>query len=297
MNTQSIARKLLSVIFILLVSIFLTACGGDPVDSDRGISYTGLTNMAIIDADNAVELSIGAYFRGPFKDNYWAEQLFEDQPPPLSQSPIIVSDTVTMIGECGGSLTTTVNIDNTNGDFTGTELFDSYCEDAMTTLGTVNLTGSVDLNTIGINNIAMSFELLTVSSVEGSVSMSGKINNQFGLGSLIQTMDYLIRDNDSNKVYEIDNYQVFTEILPTGTVEITFITGKYYHPDFGYVELESSTPFIVYDGGYGADSGELLVKGHALTKALLSVINSEEIEVKADTTGDDVYDFTWSSLD
>ena len=301
MKTHLLMTKTLSIIFMLVLSIFLTACGGggSSDDSSSGISYTGLTDMAIIDADNAVELALGAYFGGPIEDSFWAEQRSEDQANPFTQSLSIVSDTVTVSGNCGGSQTTNVYLDDTNGSFTGTEVFKDYCEDGMTTSGTVNFTGNANLYTLEINNIAMSFDQLTVSSVEGSVLMSGTINNQFGLGSLQQTMNYLIRDNRDNdsKVYKIDNYQIDTEISPIGTVEITYTSGKYYHPDFGYVELESLTPFIVYDGGYGADSGELLVNGHASTNALLSVINSEEIMVEADTNGDGVYDFYWSSLE
>jgi len=284
MKTHSLVTKTFSVIFILLLSIFLTSCGDSDNRSD--ISYTSLTGMAVINEDNAVELALGAYFGGPFEDSYWAEQLGS-----------IEFEPGTVTGNCGGSLTITVDELDTNGAFTGKAVFEKYCEDGLTISDIVNITGSANLNTLEINSMVMSFKQLSVSSVEGSVLMNGTINSQFGLGTLQQTMDYLIRDNASYKVYEIVNYQIDTEISPIGTVEITYTSGKYYHPDFGYVELESISPFIVYDGGYGADSGELLVKGNAFTKALLSVINSEDIKVEADTKGDGVYDFYWSSLD
>ncbi|HEY5715314.1 MAG TPA: hypothetical protein VIS54_02780 [Psychromonas sp.] len=296
MKIQVLVRKILSLLLFVILSLFLISCGGGGQDN-IGINYTGSTERAIIDADNAAELALGGYFGGPIDENYWNMLVLDEQSEPFAKLRTIVPNSDTDIGNCGGSKTVTVNIDNTNGEFYGAGQFSDYCEDGVTTSGTVDIAGSADLNTGEIINISMESDQLTVASESSSVSISGKILNEFGPGSLIQTMNYLIRNNSDRKVYKIEDYKITTEIITTGTVEITFESGLYYHPVYGYVELESVTPFILYDGVYGVDSGELLVTGGAHTKALLSVINADQIEIKADTNGDGDYDWSSGILD
>lgn len=274
--------------------------------------------MAVINADNAVELTVGAYYGVPTTEVisvFGAAVVGSDEAQSFLQRgallyswPIIkeiekftfsgdaapelraiqpVTDTTP--GNCGGSSTLTLNVDDTSGNFTGTMQYDSYCEDGETISGTVNVSGNVDLMTLEIAHMEMSFNQLTVTSTSGSVTLSGTMSGNFAPPSLTLTLNYLIRDNGSGKVYKVVNYGL-TLVEGTDWVEMTFSSGRYYHPDYGYVEVATVEPFMQYVGDFGPSSGELIITGASLTKASLMALTANAFEVTADTDGDGTFD-------
>lgn len=314
-------RKALPALHMVLLTILLNACGGGGSDGSGGLSYSGSMKMAVINADNAVELMEGAYYGGPTTDSISAFRttgVSGDKAKPFLQHsallyswPIIkeikkftisgevapelralqtVTDTIQ--GNCGGSLTSTLHVDDTSGNFTGTMQNDSYCEDGETTSGNVNVSGTVDLITLEIAYMEMSFDQLTVTFTSGSFTLSGTMSGNFDQSSLSLTLNYLIRDNGSGKVYRVENYVVST-IEGMEWVEITFLSGRYYHPDYGYVDLASVEPFMQYEGDFGPSSGELIITGATPTKASLIALTANAFEVTADIDGDGT--FEWSS--
>ena len=60
-------RKLIGVVgFITILALLGFGCGGGGGDGDvaaggGGISYTGLTTLATVDEDNAVDMALGVY--------------------------------------------------------------------------------------------------------------------------------------------------------------------------------------------------------------------------------------------
>ena len=282
-------RKTFSVLLMVLLAVLLSSCGGGG-SSDDSLRYSGSTEAAVITANNAVELTLGAYYGGPvivdIPINRTAEasgdktQLLLQHGTLLYSWPIskmienftaygdtgsqlrtIETATEIISGSCGGSATVTLHLDDTNGDFTGTIQSNNYCEDGGTISGTINVSGNVDLNAGEFTNIKMA-------------------------------SNYLIKDNNSGKVYKVENH-VISAVILTDRVETTFLGGRYYHPDYGYVDLVSEQPFIQYLGDFAPSSGELSIAGAIQTKALLTVHNINDVEITADTDGDGI--FEWSS--
>jgi hypothetical protein len=78
------------------------------------------------------------------------------------------------------------------------------------------------------------------------------------------------------------------------------LSGRYYDPDFGYVDVSTTIPFILdYDAEWPI-SGELLCSG-AGSAAILTVIDATSYIVDADRNGDGVYEynvgpFLWADL-
>jgi hypothetical protein len=156
----------------------------------------------------------------------------------------------------------------------------------------MNVSGAVDLVTLEITHMEMVFDQLTVTSASGSVTMSGTVSGNFAPPSLTLTMNYLIRDNGSDKVYKVENY-VVTYVEGLDWVETTCSSGRYYHPDYGYVEVATVEPFTQYVGDFGPSSGDLIITGATLTKASLMALTANAFEVTADTDGNGT--FEWSS--
>ena len=74
------------------------------------------------------------------------------------------------------------------------------------------------------------------------------------------------------------------------------LTGKYFDPDYGYVDITTPTPLKIYyvdvfptEGIIILDGANGLVGGN--TKARFTAINDTSYMVEADTTGDGAYDY------
>jgi hypothetical protein len=98
-------------------------------------------------------------------------------------------------------------------------------------------------------------------------------------------------DSESGQVYWIKDYSMnITEFA--GYIEIE-IFGRFYHPDFGSVNLSTTEPFIVHNEDDWPTSGLFVIHGENNTKAELSALDQWTCSVTADTDGDGVID--WDS--
>lgn len=88
-----------------------------------------------------------------------------------------------------------------------------------------------------------SFDNLTIKSVCSSFISQGNIYyDDFKFPSSRETINMLIlRDNSTGKVYKIDNY-IVTYRKGGDYIEFVIIMGRYYHPDYGYVTVSTTTP-------------------------------------------------------
>lgn len=316
-------RRKLTVLFIVLLAVVLYGCGGG--DNDNALSYSGTTQMAVIRADNAVELTLGAYYGGPVSIKIpivrTAQGSAEESPASLQQEILsyalvsskviekiasdsneleqqrtIVTETEVVEGSCGGSETFTLHVDDTSGDFTGTIWNDNYCQEGVTSSGSISVSGRVDLNSLEITAMTMVFDLWDLSSSSYAITFSGQIDLAFTANMQVMTLNYLLRNNDSGKVYKVENYVTSTSLL-LDRIEITVSDGRYYDPDHGYVDLISEQPVVQYIGSFVPSSGQLSITGAMQTKALLTLYSVSgidiEIEISADTDGDGI--FEWSS--
>jgi len=308
-----------SYLVVVVCLAFLVSCGGGggggdgPVDA---VVYTGLTTQAAITEANAKDLALEAYYGGPSLSTIAvvkasagstpADESFDPgllkysfpilhglsqhlltgaaAPKPL----VVVPITDTIPGNCGGTEVTTLNVDVDTGGFSGTVQYNSYCEDGLTLAGTVNVNGAIDPFTLNIVQMTMSFTSLTMSSAGASVTLSGS----YAMTALSMTMNHRIRNNATGTTYKIEDYSV-TELDGTDWTETTLASGRYYHPDYGYVEPSTLVPFRTYWSDLGPATGELQITGANGTKARLTCISPTLFEVTADLDGDGTYE--WNS--
>ena len=314
---------LAGVIALGLLTIIATGDGGGGGGGgSAGISYSGLTDPAPIDDDNAEDLAVGAYEGGRLGGAIGALGVVQPvsnvgysrvvqisqilggslhQVDFMSRSEgtfigAIYTETGTIYGNCGGSASYSVSVNDQTGDFSGSLSFSSYCEDGVTISGAVSFSGKVDLVTEELLRFSLSFSTLSGTSGGDSFTLHGTITTDLTVYPYVMTVSMLVRDNSTGKVYWVKDYTMIV------TEEATYIevdlSGTYYDPDYGYITFETTVPFRIYYGDDVPSDGVLVATGETgseggPTMARLTVLDSTTYQVEADTNGDGTYD--WDS--
>ena len=314
---------LAGVIALGLLTIIATGDGGGGGGGgSAGISYSGITDPAPIDDDNAEDLAVGAYEGGRLGGAIGALGVVQPvsnvgysrvvqisqilggslhQVDFMSRSEetfigAIYTETGTIYGNCGGSASYSVSVNDQTGDFSGSLSFSSYCEDGVTISGAVSFSGKVDLVTEELLRFSLSFSTLSGTSGGDCFTLHGTITTDLTVYPYVMTVSMLVRDNSTGKVYWVKDYTMIV------TEEATYIevdlSGTYYDPDYGYITFETTVPFRIYYGDDVPSDGVLVATGETgseggPTMARLTVLDSTTYQVEADTNGDGTYD--WDS--
>ncbi len=313
-------KKVCSIKFfflsMLLISFSLIGCGGGGGGSGSdggsgGLTYSGKATQASINAANAEAItseallaaSVGAAFTlsssSPEDANPAVNRLLIIELPKLlyrsarsadwptaGEIALQRTESETIAGSCGGTLSYTLTVNDTTGDFAGTFVYSGYCDGGITITGRVNVDGSIDLATGEFNVINFTFDNLA----SDDVVISGDLSiNETGPSTII-TMDFLVADTTSDKVYWVKDYTlVFTEIDVDDTEVV--ITGTFYYPDYGYVNVSTPVPFIFISADEWPSSGEMLCAGSGNTTARLIAVDNQSYSIEADTDGDTIDDY------
>jgi uncharacterized repeat protein (TIGR01451 family) len=318
--------KLFTLIALTAISIsfIFGGCGGGGGGGNgaTGIQYTGLTTQATIDENNAEQLALGAYTGGDIGTVMGGRAVVQTGEIDRSRTialveaieksilhidlnasldgasyRAIITDSGTILGNCGGSISYTVEINDVTGEFTGTFNFSNYCEDDVTLSGSSSISGIVDLVIGEFIQLSMSFDSLIVTVTGDTFTTKGNISYDDLQAPLVHVdMDLLMRDNSTEKVYWSHNYYLRISKGPD-YIEL-YMIGRYYDPDCGYVDVESTTDFRIYDVDLWPSSGVLIVEGDTgtfggNTMARLTDYSCGACVVDADTDGGGSY--SWSS--
>ena len=326
MKTNKYIRLLLSAIGIL----GLVACGGGgggggnaPI-KPLGLTYTGVTSPAIIDSNNAAELASGAFIGGETGSNfgiissvtadqsknvreirlYEVAQIFSE---PLYKIDIkshrgdslaVQTEQDTIQGDCGGSASYTVQVDDVSGAFTGSMTFNYYCSENKTISGNAGFSGQVDINSGDFLNFNLDINMVSLSSGNQSYTIDGDLSVDVSGPTSTASLEMKMKDN-SGEVFWVNNYVLnISEAVDYVDIEAT---GKFYNPTYGYVDLSTITPLRTYNNNEWPSSGELQIVGGEGTKARLIAIDENTCRIIADTNGDANYDYdsgqiSWNDL-
>ena len=324
------------VFLALTVSVLLTACGGGGgggsdggggSGGDSSISYTGSTSQATVNSTNAEQIATSGYQGGSSGALFgvvqsgmggsieqsrllMVAQALETAIREVNISEGIVAGAIqtgsrTVNGNCGGSYSYTISYDDVTGAFNGTFNFSSYCNDGSTISGSVSASGQINLNTRVIMQFNMSTTSLIFTSGNDSFTISGSFNIIINGSTTTATMNILLKDNATGKIYWLQNHTL--TITRAATYVDGQISGRYYHPDYGYITISTTTPFRINNGSKWPFQGVLIVEGMAgsasgNTSARLTVLSATQYQVVADTDGDGAFDDydsgpkNWSSL-
>jgi hypothetical protein len=304
--------------------------GGDNGDQ-AGLTYTGSTSEALIDSGNCLAFCVDAYDGGKTGSTTGrsvapsdsgedtglprilrVSQAFEDslrQIDILSKSgerfsKDIYTEDGTTGGDCGGSASYSISLNDQTGYFSGSLTYTDYCSGGVTLDGSATYSGQFDMNTGYLTTFTFSFNNITSTSEYESYTLDGDISWVVSGSSATLTMDMLMRDNTEQKVYKVEDYSM--SLTEVGN-EIEFeISGKFYDPVYGYISVSTTEPFVFGYYDYYPSEGVLEVTGapgpaSGNTKARLTVLSSTTLKVEADTNGDGTYDYdsgvlNWSDV-
>jgi hypothetical protein len=329
MNITS--NKNFSLVLPIVCIIGLISCGGggggggDFVPSQpTGLTYTGVNTPAVIDSNNVAELASDAFIGGETGSNLGLFTSVNEQQTKINReiqlfeivqilgSPLykidfnshrgdslaVQTEQETVNGECGGTASYTVTMDDVNGTFTGSMTFTSYCNEDTTISGTAGFSGLFNVNTSDFLNFALSLNMVSLTSGNQSYVIDGDVSVDVSGSQSIASLDMFMKDS-SGEVFWVKDYTLrITEGLDYVDLEVS---GRFYHPTYGYVDLSTITPVRTYNSYEWPSSGVLQIVGGGGTTAQLLAINENYCQIIADTNGDgyDDYDsgqMSWNDL-
>ena len=332
MKNRQHFKSIITIFAILPFVLFLISCGGGGGGGNEGtlaISYTGIMDEAAIDSTNATALATESYTNGSLGSamsdiaagqtenseqvyaprmlkvsNVLKDSLFKVDLTSRSGgifAGAVYQATDTIAGSCGGSASYTISVNDQTGAFSGSFIYSNYCDGGAVINGSVDFSGTVDVATEKI--LTFSFSFNNLSSTLGGDSVTVKGDMSFNMtGS--PTMAICVKDNSINLVYWIKDYQL--EITEVGNCVEIDISGRFYHPDHGYVTLSTVQVLTICGLEEYPSSGILLITGKTgsesgRTRARITFHSASTYQVEADTNGNGTYDFdtgvsNWADL-
>ena len=292
--------------------------GGGGSDSDAGLAYSGLTSPAALTDSNAEDISGGAFGAGLIGDgmmglsvnqgstSYNIKNLRSVKVPQIlsdsldlidftssSQSgaqAAVQSETATIYDGCGGSMSYSITFNDVTGSFSGSFTFTDYGCGGTTISGGASFSGIIDVNTSNFIEADFSFDNLS----GGGLTLDGDLSIDYTVTPHEITLNAYGQDPNSGKVFWIDNYTITIDEY-ADRVEI-LMSGRFYHPDHGYVSLITDQVFVLYDVYEWPSSGVLVVTGATNSKTKLTALDELTCRLEADIDGDGLYD-DWGPVD
>jgi hypothetical protein len=318
---------LLSIVFIL----GLSACGGggsgsgDFVPAEpTGLTYKGVTSPAAIDSDNAAELASDAFIGGETGSNLGIFSSVADAQPKIVRRIklyeviqtfdgalrkidfnshrgdllAVITEQDAVIGDCGGLASYTLEMDDSNGSFTGSMTFNDYCNGNTVISGTAGFYGQVTVGASDFLDFNLSIDMVDLTSGDQTYVIDGDVLIDVSGPSSTASVDMLMEDS-SGEVFWVKDYRLaIFEGVDFVDIEVS---GRFYHPTYGYVDLSTILPVRIFTIDEWPSFGELQVDGGDGTKARLLAFDNNSCRIIVDTYGDDTYNYrsdymNWSDL-
>ncbi len=314
-------KQLLSLVLTFALVLQLNACGGGgggSADDSSSLTYSGLTSAAAVDETNAETLALGAYFgqqqgmtvglmsvetpadssslsaqsiSATLRRTLRRERLVPQSSNLSVQTAATQRPTTSYAGPCGGRLVSNMEVDTDRLSFKDFFEFQDYCDNGLVINGGASVTGTF-LNSAGdLGTVHMSFHSLKVGRDSSSNTLDGQLQINFASAQYAETltMNMLLGDDGTGQVFRYENF--FSGLnYGSGYVEET-VSGRYYHPDFGYVNLETEQPLRTYNDLLWPTRGSFKCSGDAETFVRMSFVTETSSHLEADTDGDGAGDW------
>jgi len=296
----------------------MVACGGGGGYGPDGIiQYTGLTSPALITAGNAEELATLAYLGGygpaqlTVRDgsarpaggypvllylyNFLADsvqQAYQASAPGSRAIEIIDDVEYSTCPGSTGSLAYSLQVNDVSGAFTGSFTFYDYCENGVTFSGAITVSGVFDILNIQFTSLSLDLFEFTMAIGGESYTLDGYVDSMLVSPTTLELIiDLLLIDGSTDTVYWVNDFFLsITEDVFYTEVEVS---GRFYSPLDGYVDLSTLTPIRIYDGDNAPFEGVLVLSGDFSSSAMLEFVSSTSFIVYADLDGNGSYE--WDS--
>jgi hypothetical protein len=211
----------------------------------------------------------------------------------------------TLHGNCGGTAIVNGSYDDGNKMLSLTANISNYCQDGTTLNGTVGASGQAIAdarNNINISSISITLAQLTASydrdsfTAAGSMTITPQAGYTYIANNNVLTIDMLFRDNATTKVFKLENFTISESLATdTSTYADMTITGRYYAPDEGYIELSTPAIIRVMAGDDWPSSGSLRGTGNN-GSATLTALDNNAYRLDVDSDNNGTADYTENDL-
>ena len=213
---------------------------------------------------------------------------------PSVAAAVTTIPTNTLSGGCGGSATVNGSYDDVSSAISVTATFNSYCQNGTTLNGDISASGNAVISSssiLSISNLSITVSNLTVDMGGGDFFTAGgtlSIIPQSGYSSIathsVITINMLFKDNLTTKVYKLENYAI-SQTMTLGYNDM-LITGRYYDPDAGYIDLSTPTTIRAAMTDLWPSSGALKGTGNGSSATLIALDNTTyQLDVDTDNNG------------
>lgn len=156
-------------------------------------------------------------------------------------------------------------------------------------------TQNLKTTTITMNNVILASNIFDVG-FHGTIKDT--VDNMDE--NVLSTKNIDLLFNNNGKTYKFSDYVItraYQEAdIPSkaiATYDVTTLTGLFYHPDYGYVDINTTTPFVMAD--VFPTDGTLAISGANGSQAKLDIIYTDYLytsgyELTADADGDDEFE-------
>lgn len=317
----------ITMLALIMAGVALIGCGGSSGGGSGGggsssgaLAYTGISTPASIDENNAKDLSQEAYDGGSVEESLPSLAALNDPPASQGGSPFLLnlsmalesamikvdpgtaamesaprsarSQTETIAGSCSGSATYQISADDQSGIFSGTITFSNYCEGDTTLNGSASFSGRIDTTNYTPISFSYTFSRLSGTSAGQTVVLDGTLAMDLTSQPMVVTINMVLQEG--SQTYKIQDYRM--EVTSAGSYEEITISGRFYHPDYGYITISTPTAVRIYSVDTYPSAGIVLVTGEngsegGPTRARMTILDNTSYEIEADTNGDGTYDY------
>jgi len=307
---------------------FLLSCGGGGGGGGSGgvtpsIPYSGINTAAFITSENAVYLATGAYFGMGQEDQSgdiislsvetpsdgssdppqintlllartWerAVSTYLELHPPDRASPLARIDE-RMYGFCDGYADMDGSVNENNGDFSINITYQGFSDDCVLYMsGRTNESGNISPYDLDITHMTITYEALVFTNGRASVTQSGTWFMDYRQYPYREEINVVTRNDANGKTYWMRDYVVYSSTGWDGSSNYDEfdITGRYYDPDNGYVDISTEQALRIRYQEYYPYEGVLAIIGEGNTGARFVVNSNAAYHVTCDENGDGEYD-------
>lgn len=317
-KTQTALRIFQGLLAVGLIGMLAACSGGGGDGGGSGITYTGVTTPAVVTTSNADPIATTAYQAGDMGATFnvlgivsesggerpshfrWlllarsleatARHLSLSGPP--SRVAIGATESLTIDGGCGGTISMTASVNDQTGAFTAQMVLSNYCEDGVVMSGRTSMTGQFDLDAGTFLDLSMTLTTLTVQAGSDTFSASGTMTMAFGSSDDIQ-LDLVLRDA-SGEVYWARDYVI--GVTPGAGYDDITMTGTFYHPAYGSVAVATQTSLRINSTDDWPSSGVLVMTGNS-SGVKLTMLSATSFQLEVDVDGDFTYETDLGATD
>lgn len=314
MSSVSISLKnTFGYLIVIVAAVLLTACGGGGGDGATGypnITYTGSTTAAVISQNNAADYPFVVLENSGDTGNLPIAANIEPQTAnslPDAENIQRTADLITNLvkrnfgnnaqqvsgattsqtGTCGGTLSYTEN--SSNSSFSGSLIFDRYCEGGLSTYGyelqlhgKMTFSGTYHLvnNSPVFDTLSFNIQYLKMTFNDGITTASEEFSGSISVTSFDAAnnpLDFNVTINFKyeGKVFKVVNLQA-DDVAGT-------ISGRLYHPDHGYVDIITTAPFTYMMNDPADDTDDQYCSGSLQITGVDTLGNTATIDFADDS--------------